>query len=178
MGFLPAFCWTQKTGQKEVLNAERNSQHWKQVLQTEDDYSYIEGLYSVAKLSQQAKLISDLKKRNIRMVNGPWCNEVINFMPNGIACKNRNCFNEIVQRQRRILPGKVRVKNALHPIMPAYWAVILMQKTGTGLKKRHCSLACRFFPIGFVNNMVWNMQETDSNLVLAEEFSRFAVERA
>lgn len=148
-------------------------------LQTEDDYSYIEGLYSAAKLSQQAKLISDLKKE--KYPNGKWTmmDQVNKFYAERTPAKKQELFNKIVQKTETD-SAWTSVKNAL----PSYYASVLSgylnAKDWDGFKK---ALAVSKYVdssrlASLYNNIAWNMQETDSNLVLAEEFSRFAVERA
>lgn len=159
--------------QKEIETALKTG------LQTEEDYSYIESLYSVAKLPQQAKLISGLKKE--KYPNGQWTvTDLQNkFYSERTPAKKQELLNEITKKIETDSAWK-NVRAAL----PSYQANVLSSyltaKDWDGFNKAVASSPIQDSSqlASLYNNAAWNIQETDSNLVFAEELSRFAVERA
>ncbi len=148
-------------------------------LQTEEDYSYIEGLYNSAKLPQQAKLINGVKKE--KYPNGQWIvtDQVNKFYSERTPVKKQELLNEITKKIETDSAWK-----SLRTALPSYQINVLgsylAAKDWDGFNKTLAS-----FPIqdsnqlaSLYNNVAWNIQETDSNLVFAEDLSRFAAERA
>jgi len=148
-------------------------------LKTEDDYEYIEELYNAGKLTQQAKLISGLKKE--KYPNGKWIvmDQLSKFYAERTPAKKQEMLDEIISKTKTDSAWK-----GIEKALPSYTAAVLSSyvnaKDWEGLKKAAASttLVDSSQLASLYNNAAWGIQETDSNLVVAEELSRFAVERA
>ncbi|MGN6291933.1 MAG: TlpA family protein disulfide reductase [Chitinophagaceae bacterium] len=148
-------------------------------LQTEEEYTYIESLYNAAKLPQQAKLVSDLKKE--KYPAGKWMIADLQnkFFSERTPAKKQELLQEIAKKAETDSAWKA-VKSALPSYQASVLNAYLNAKDWDGFKKvlPTATLVDSSRLASLYNNTAWNIQETDSNLVFAEELSRFAVERA
>lgn len=148
-------------------------------LKTEEDYEYIEGLYATGKLPQQAKLISGLKKE--KYPNGKWVvtDQLNKFYAERTPAKKQALLDEIINKTKTD-PAWKGMEKALPSYATSVLGSYVNAKDWEGLKKAATSstLVDSSQLASMYNNAAWSIQETDSNLVVAEELSRFAVERA
>jgi thiol-disulfide isomerase/thioredoxin len=148
-------------------------------LQSEEDYSYVENLYTSSKLPQQAKLVNGLRRE--KFPNGTWTIQELQSKYSA----------ERDPGKRKLIVDEMAKKAETDPVwkdmkasVPNYRAAVLSSyltaKDWSGFKTTLANtiitdsnqLASTY------NNAAWTIQETDSNLVIAEELSKFAAERA
>lgn len=148
-------------------------------LQTEEDYSYIEGLYNSAKLPQQAKLINGMKKE--KYPNGQWVvtDQLNKFYSERTPAKKQELLDEITKKAETD-PAWKGIKASIPSYQVSVLSSYLSNKDWEGFKKAAAinTLVDSGQLMSFYNSAAWSIQKTDSNLVLAEEFSSLAVERA
>lgn len=148
-------------------------------LKTEEDYSYLETLYNGAKLSQQAKMITAMKKE--KFPNGSWV--VMDYVNKFYAERDPVKKQEMLD----VMKAKTETEEDWKTIkanLPNYQLTVLSTyinaKDWDGLKKTIAATPSLDSTqlASLYNSAAWSIQQTDSNLVAAEEMSRFAVARA
>jgi len=157
--------------QKEIELAIKNG------LKEETDYSNLEGLYGLAKLPQQAKLIGDLKKE--KFPNGKWViGDALSKMLNERdRAKQAALLTEI--------ENKVATDSAWKDIranIPAYKSRIVQgyiaAKDWEGFKTAVSSVTDTRTLNMLYNSAAWEMQEQGKDLAYAEGISKIATENA
>lgn len=155
--------------QKEIEDALRKG------LTEEKDYSILEQLYNVSKLSQQSKLIASLKKE--KFPNGRWkINETIDkFYDETEPAKKKEILDEIA--------GKVEtdsdwsyLRSSLPNLKQVYVSSFINTKDWAGLKAaiKEIGITDQNALASIYNNAAWRIQETDKDLEYAEEFTKQA----
>lgn len=171
---------TEKKGEASAMIQKEIEEALKNGLKDEMDYGVLEGLYSLAKLPQQGKLITGLKKE--KFPNGRWLvQETLNkFYAEKDMAKKEAIFAEISNKvatnpdwkymelslpnfEQSIISGYAAAKN---------WAGLKNAVEKTTIKDRN-TLASLY------NNIAWEMQsDATSDMAFAEQLSKFAVENA
>ncbi len=160
--------------QKEIETTLKNG------LKEEADYGVLEGLYGIAKLPQQAKMITNLKKE--RFPKGKWMiDETMNKF-----------YGEKDVTKKAALLAEISTNIATNPdwkyleaSLPNMEMTIIngyaIAKNWEGLNKaiENTTIKDKTMLASLYNNIAWDMQDDkEPNLVLAEKLSRFAVENA
>lgn len=147
----------------------------KASLKTEDDFSYIEALYNAAKLPEQSKYFTAQKKE--KFPDGKWTvNETLQkyFMEKNIE-KKREMFAAIEQKAKTDSNWEY-LKESLPYYKNEIAFTMVSNKDWEGLKKEAQLIESKADRASMLNSAAWEMQKTNDNLKLAEEFSRFATE--
>lgn len=149
----------------------------KDGLKTEADYNSLTSLYGLAKLSQQAKIFTDLKKE--KFPAGQWvATEAIN---------NFNREQDLAKKQKMLTDIKAKVASDsnwkfLATSVPFYeqrlFPLYIKAKDWDGFKKAiaDADIKEKSTLAQIYNSIAWDMQKDSTNLALAEELSKFAVE--
>lgn len=159
--------------QKEIETSLKNG------LEEEADYNNLETLYSLAKLPEQAKLITSLKKE--KFPTGKWIiNDVVQkFNAEKDQAKQKELLAEITK--------KVETDNnwsSLKPNLPFYnqqlFYAYINKKDWAGFKKAMAEpgILSKDQQAGLYNTAAWRIQETGKDLDLAEEFTSIATAHA
>lgn len=144
-------------------------------LQEEGDYSYLENIYLAAKLPQQQKLISTLKKE--KYPNGRWTivDQVNKFYSEKEPAKKEALLAEITNKVETDSAWK-DYRNSLSNFRLTTLNSYIAAKDWDGLKK-----AIEVNPVkdssqlaSFYNSVAWNIQESGGDLELAEKMAAFA----
>jgi thiol-disulfide isomerase/thioredoxin len=144
-------------------------------LKKEDDYSYLETLYGIAKSPEQAKFISSLKKE--KFPTGKW----------QIYDMTRKFVGEQDLEKKKLLLAEMEKNVATDENwksfevgLPEFRMSLLnsynKSKQWDALKKATESISDKMTIAFAYNSAAWSMQEKNENLELAEEFSKFASE--
>jgi thiol-disulfide isomerase/thioredoxin len=161
------------TVQKEIEAA------LKKGLEKEEDYSYLESLYGIAKLPQQAGFIAGLKKE--KYPQGKWVvTETINKF-----------YRESDPAQKQALLNEIIAKSATDPNwtglqenIPLYKLEIAYaysnKKDWDGFKKAvaNANVQDKSQLASLYNNTAWEMQKENDNLPYAAELAKFAATTA
>lgn len=151
----------------------------KSGLKAEEDYSYVENLYSSAKLPQQAKLVNGLRKE--KFPNGTWNIQDLQskFSAERNPAKKQLIVDEMANKVETD-PAWKDMKASLPNYRIAVLNSYLTAKDWSGFKaaSANTTISDSNQLASAYNNSAWAIQQTDSNLVIAEELSKFAVERA
>jgi len=160
--------------QKEIENILKDG------LKEENDYNILEGLYGIAKLPQQAKLIIGLKKE--KFPNGKWViNEAVNkFYAERDPAKKEILFAEIATN--------ISIKpewNYMEPSLPgfeqAFISSYLAKKDWVGIKKAldNSKTTDKSQLASLYNNIAWQMQlDSSADLTYAEKLSKMSIDIA
>ena len=149
-------------------------------LKTEGDYSNLESLYSLAKLPEQMKLITSVKKE--KFPDGNWTvNDMLQkFYAETDAAKQKAILDEITKKAESGDEKWKGVKASLpnYKAQLAYSAI--SSKNWGGLKQAiaDAGITDKATLAQLYNSAAWEMQKSGSELTLAEEFSRFATQSA
>ncbi len=146
-------------------------------LNEEIDYENVAGLYSLAKLPEQAKLIANLKKE--KFPNGNWV----------IAETIQKFHSEKEIEKKEELLAEITGKSETDKRWEAYRLTIPFLKTqllNTYLIKKDWAkvktwaekIADKGQLASLYNNTAWEMQKTSTDLAKVEEMARFATEYA
>ncbi len=145
-------------------------------LKTEADYNTLTSLYGLAKLPQQAKIFTDLKKE--KFPNGQWVasDALNNFNREQDLAKKEKMLADITAKAEVdsnwafLKPNLAFYKERLIPLY-------IKAKDWDGLKKvlETADVKDNTAKARLYNSVAWEMQKDSSNLPLAEELSRFAV---
>ena len=147
-------------------------------LKTEADYTALSSLYSIAKLPQQAKFITDQKKE--KYPNGSWTiGETINkFMAEKDIAKKEAQFAEISNKIATDPDWKIYEGNLSYfqqQVIMAY----MKNKDWKGMQAAidKATFKTESERASLYNSLAWEMQKTEgADLALAERLSRTAVE--
>ena len=151
--------------QKEIEAALKNG------LKNEADYELVENLYNLAKLPEQANLITTLKKE--KFPDGKWFafNELNKFRMEKDPVKKTALYKELEQKtatDKNFESLKTMLPNYKSMIPAAYRGV----KDWDGFKK---SLQVLDFEeiekAQIYNSTAWSLQEKDEELIFAEEIA-------
>jgi len=144
-------------------------------LKTEDDYSYIEMLYGVAKLPEQGKLIASTKKE--KFPEGKW--QVNDLMMRFYGEQDFEKKKALLAEIEKNIATDERWKS-YEPSLPNLRANVLNGYVRTKQWDALKTAASQFSDKGIVasiyNSAAWNLQEKNEDLAIAEEFSKFATE--
>jgi len=159
--------------QKEIETALKNG------LEEEADYNNLETLYSIAKLPEQAKLITSLKKE--KFPAGKWIiNDVVqNFNAEKDQVKRKQLLDDITK--------KVETDNNWSSLKPnlsfyhqQYLFAFVNKKDWIGFKKAIAeqTILNKDEQASLYNTAAWRIQETGKDLDFAEEFTSIATSHA
>lgn len=160
----------QKIAQKEIESI------LKAGLKEETDYSTLEGLYAIAKLPEQQKFITNLKKE--KFPNGKWVvsDALQKYNMEKDVEKKKELLKEIVAKSETD-PNWKGIKQSLAFYKTMVPRAYLTNKDYENFKKSIAELNIEKSELaGLYNNAAWEMQKTSDNLPLAEEMSKFATE--
>jgi thiol-disulfide isomerase/thioredoxin len=159
--------------QKEIESLLREG------LKDEEDYENVANLYSLLKLPEQAKLISDIKKD--KFPDGKWTvyDMYQKFYDEKDIEKKQTILNQMVQKSES---GDANWKNSKETILfykLQFANTFAQAKEWTEFKKYVEESGAKKEDIASLyNNTAWEMQKTSENLTSAEQFSLYAVNNA
>lgn len=145
-------------------------------LKEETDYSSLESLYGMAKLPEQQKFITTLKKE--KFPNGKWTvsDALQKYSQEKDINKKKEMLNEIIAKTETDENWK-NVKQNLGYYKTLVPRAYLANKDYENFKKSIAEIGIEKSELaGLYNSAAWEMQKTSDHLELAEEFSRFATE--
>ncbi len=159
----------------ELIQKEIESE-LKTGLEDENDYSTLQNLYALAKLPEQSKWISDLKKE--KFPNGKWkINETINdFLKEKDLAKKEAMYDDISSKIKTNDDWK-----SLEPSM-SYFQSALINAYYQNRDYKGMEAAIKKYDVkgsqlaSFYNNAAWEIQGTDKDLDQAEKMSATAVD--
>jgi thiol-disulfide isomerase/thioredoxin len=149
----------------------------KSGLKEEMDYENVALLYQLAKLPEQAKLITGLKKE--KFPEGRWVmnDQMQSFYNTPDVQKKEAILAEIIHKTETDKNWESQKANI--PYFRTYMVNTYMLKKDWAKMKEAAALITDKAQIASVyNNNAWEMQKTSENLAMAEEMSRFATEYA
>jgi thiol-disulfide isomerase/thioredoxin len=166
---------SEKKGEAQGMLQKEIETTLKAGLKTEDDYSYVEMLYGVAKLPEQSKLIASAKKE--KFPEGKW-------QVNDLMMK---FYGEQDLEKKKALLAEIEKNIATNenwkvyePSLPNLRASVLngyiRTKQWDALKKTASEFPDKGIVASIYNSAAWSMQEKNEDLGIAEEFSKFATE--
>lgn len=150
--------------QKEIENVLKTG------LKEEADYTLVENLYNLAKLPEQAKLITSLKKQ--KFPNGRWAI--------GETIQKFNLEKDITAKEQMLKDITQKIKTDenwkyLESSLPFFQSAIpsayLANKDYIGFKNAAANIKDQARVASLYNNAAWEMQKDNDNLKLAEELS-------
>ena len=148
-------------------------------LKTEDDYAALENMYLSAKLSEQAKIITELKKQ--KYPQGKWIvNETVQkFYRESDPAKKETLLKEIATKSETDEHWK-NLKINLCYMNGAYLSSLAAKKDWARIKNTLKNINPEYKKdiLSAYNDMAWEMQKDSTELALAEELSRMATENA
>ncbi len=155
--------------QKEIESA------LKAGLKEETDYNYLESLYGFAKLPEQGKFITGLKKD--KFPDGKWAiNETFSkFYTEKDVSKKEALLATILQKIETDKNWEY-LKKSNGYAKSSMASVYASNKQWDAFKKIAAEITDKSVLAGVYNSAAWEMQKTSENLPLAEEFSRYATE--
>lgn len=151
----------------------------KSGLKTEDDYATLEALYQGARLPEQQKMITSIKKE--KFPGGKWTmtDRIQKFLREADVDKKKTMLNELLtliatDKNWEAYKGSVDIYKA--QIANAYFP----KKDWVNYKKalEEANFEDKMQLASGFNNVAWEMQKTSDNLPLAEEMSRMATQTA
>lgn len=151
----------------------------KSGLRTEEDYSSLATLYSIAKLPEQAKFMEELKKQ--KFPNGYWT--VDEFMGKLYREQDPEVLKAMVKEAEHKVMTDTAWKNVKDNLPYQKIRVLTLYKNKKNWDKLKQSIQ-EINPVmnemvsGMYNDMAWSMQGKNENIQLAEELSRKATEYA
>jgi len=159
----------QKIVLKEIESLLKNG------LKEEIDYSNLETLYGVAKLPEQQKFITNLKKE--KFPNGAWIipETLRKYSQEKDIEKKKALLKDIITKTETD-PNWKGVKRSLGYYKTQIPQAYLTAKDYDNFKKSSIDLNIteKADMVSLYNNKAWDMQKNGENLALAEEISRFA----
>lgn len=159
-----------KIVQKEIESA------LKAGLKEESDYSNLEALYQLAKLPEQQKLITTLKKA--KFPDGKWqITETVNkFMQEPFVDKKKEMLADIIKKTETDENWKVIKESVEIFFKPEIPPIYINRKEWVKFKQSitDLNIESKAQVAELYNQAAWEMQKTSDNLPLAEEFSRLA----
>jgi len=159
----------QKIVQKEIESLLKTG------LKEEADYSNLENLYMLAKLPEQQKFVTGVKKE--KFPNGRWTiSETLQkYSQEKDIDKKKAMLNDIIAKTETDENWK-GMRQSLGYYKTQIPQAYLAKKDYVNFKKsiEELNITDKTELASFYNNTAWEMQKTSENLVLAEEISRFA----
>jgi thiol-disulfide isomerase/thioredoxin len=160
--------------QKEIENVLKDG------LKEETDYINLEGLYNVAKLPQQAKLITSLKKE--KFPNGRWLLEdaINKYYAERDPAKMEILLAEISNNIAN-KPEWKSMASSLPGLQQNIIGLYMSKKDWTGVKKAidNTKITDKNQLASLYNNIAWSMQQDSSaDLVYAERLSKMSIDYA
>ena len=159
----------QKIVQKEIESLLKTG------LKEETDYSNLENFYMLAKLPEQQKFVTGVKKE--KFPNGRWViNETLQkYSQEKDIDKKKAMLNEIIAKTETDENWK-GIKQNLGYYKTQIPQAYIAKKDYVNFKKsiEELNITDKTELASLYNNTAWEMQKTSENLVLAEELSRFA----
>jgi len=159
----------QKIVQKEIESLLKTG------LKEETDYSNLENLYMLAKLPEQQKFVTGVKKE--KFPNGRWViNETLQkYSQEKDIDKKKAMLNDIIAKTETDENWK-GIKQSLGYYKTQIPRAYLANKDYENFKKSivELNITDKTELASLYNNAAWEMQKTSENLALAEEISRFA----
>ncbi len=151
----------------------------KEGLNDEPDFSTLENLYTLAKLPEQAKFVSALKKE--KFPNGNWVitETMQKFQQENDMVKKKEMLAKILLNIETNEKWSAYKSNAGY-YKTAIASSYMRNKDWVNFKKeiQESGIEDNSELASLYNNAAWEMQKTSDNLDLAEEFSRIATEAA
>jgi thiol-disulfide isomerase/thioredoxin len=159
----------QKIVQKEIESLLKTG------LKEEADYSNLENLYMLAKLPEQQKFVTGVKKE--KFPNGRWTiSETLQkYSQEKDIDKKKAMLNDIIAKTETDENWK-GMKQSLGYYKTQIPQAYLAKKDYVNFKKsiEELNITDKTELASLYNNAAWEMQKTSENLALAEEISRFA----
>jgi thiol-disulfide isomerase/thioredoxin len=152
----------------------------KSGLNLEVDYSNLEALYQLAKLPEQMKFITELKKAKFPDGNWTVADALNKFYQEKDLEKKKQLLADIMKKAEnggdkwkfvRENPANYKAQIVYAYLANKDWKAIKAAIADAGITDK-TQLA------GIYNSAAWEMQKTSSELALAEEFSRLATQYA
>ena len=147
----------------------------KSGLNDESDYWNLENLYQLAKLPEQQKFITAIKKE--KYPNGKWVmnDKVQKFFQETNPDKKKIMLDDMLHLIETDDNWKI-YKNSVSSFQSQLVSVYVQKKDWTNLKKTiaDANIEDKSQLAQLYNSAAWEMQQTSDNLPLAEEFSRLA----
>ena len=151
----------------------------KKGLKEEADYSSLEMLYGLAKLPEQAKLITTLKKE--KFPAGKWIvnDAVQKFYGEKDPAKQKEILADLTQKVQTDSNWS-SLRQSLPFLKQQQLSAYINKKDWTGFKTAvaESGITDKVVLASLYNSAAWRIQETDKNLDLAEEFTEFATSHA
>ena len=173
-GYLRALTQVKKDEASKIFQTEIESV-LKTGLKLESDYSLLESLYQQAKLPEQAKFTSTLKKE--KYPSGKWvASETIQKFNQETDPENKKellkNILEKIETDEKWTDYKTRIPYFKSQIASVY----SQKKDWSNFKKaiEDANITDKAQLASLYNSAAWEMQKTSDNLILAEEFSRIA----
>ena len=145
-------------------------------LKEEVDYSNLEVLYQLAKLPEQGKFISNVKKE--KFPDGNWTvnDGLTKFSQEKDIEKKKQLLAELIQKAETGGEKWKSVKDNIQSYKLQMVSAYISKKDWTGLKKivEDGGITDKAQLAALYNNAAWEMQKNNDNMTLAEEFSRIA----
>lgn len=174
-GYLQVYNGAKKTEAPAMIQKEIETS-LKAGLKTEDDYSFIQTLYSIAKLPEQSKMVNTLKKE--KFPQGKWTvNETLQkFYAESDPAKKEVLLAEIISKSETD-PNWKDIKPMLDNYKMQVPYAYLTKKDWEGFKKSvTTNVSDKNQMASLYNSAAWEMQKTSTDLKTAEEMSRFATQ--
>jgi thiol-disulfide isomerase/thioredoxin len=146
-------------------------------LKDEPDYDNLSALYGLAKLPEQAKLITGIKKE--KFPDGSWTvAETINkFYTEKDLAKKEELLNEIIRNTETDKRWEIYKPNVSF-FRTQLASASMQQKDWARMKAAAAGITDKNQLASFYNNVAWEMQQKNENIALAEEISTLATEHA
>lgn len=151
---------------------------FKAGLKDEDDYSKVQRLYAMNKLTNQSKFIDELKK--VKYPEGKWTiiQQIRGFLSEKDLDKKKEMWNDIEEKIKTDPDWKMYANNAAFfktSILNSY----VKNENWKALEKAIEELGLHGPELAsFYNNLAWDLQEKNKNLDFAKKISRKAVNTA
>lgn len=146
-------------------------------LKTETDYQLLENLYAVAKLPEQAKLVSGFKRE--KFPEGKWLIQdmVDKFYAENDAARKAELL-AVMEKNIQTNKDWKDYENGLPYFRSTVISLYAKAKDWTTYKKLTSELTDKNAVASSYNKAAWSLQEKNEELKMAEEFARFATEQA
>ena len=146
-------------------------------LKEEADYDNISSLYMMAKLPEQAKLITGFKKEKYPEGNWTINEKIQKFFGEQDISKKEAMLAEILQKIETDKKWE-----ATKPSIPFFKSQMIntyvMKKEWAKAKAAAADITDKAQVASIYNNAAWEIQKTNENIAVAEEMSGFATEYA
>lgn len=147
-------------------------------LKTEEDYTFVESLYGVLKLPEQAKMIGATKKE--KYPQGKWqANDYIQrFYMEQDADKKAAILDDIKKNigNPNMKPMETTLPFLETALTTAQLNKLVKEKKWDELRKAAAQVSDKNALAQFYNSAAWKLQEKNEDLAAAEEMARFATE--